>query len=64
MDKSPGPAAAAALENAFAGAESNLGAAGRSWLRRLGGERRVSLLTLDAYARDLRQFLLFLGERF
>ena len=32
----------------------------RAWLAHLTGERRVSLKTLEAYARDLRQFLQFL----
>ena len=32
-------------------------------MRRLPGERRVSPLTLDAYARDLRQFIGFLVAR-
>jgi integrase/recombinase XerC len=45
---------------AFAGADADLDMAARQWLRRLAGERRVSSLTLDAYQRDLRQFLRFL----
>jgi integrase/recombinase XerC len=36
--------------------------AGR-WLAHLAGERRVSAHTLEAYARDLRQFLSHLAER-
>ena len=34
------------------------------WLAHLAGERRMSNKTLDAYERDVRQFLLFLAEHF
>jgi integrase/recombinase XerC len=34
------------------------------WLAHLGAERRMSARTLDAYERDLRQFLDFLAEHF
>ncbi len=33
-----------------------------SWLRHLGAERRMSLKTLEAYRRDVLQFLAFLAE--
>jgi integrase/recombinase XerC len=32
----------------------------KAWLDQLGGERRLSALTIDAYERDTRQFLTFL----
>jgi integrase/recombinase XerC len=35
-----------------------------AWLRHLGQERRLSPHSLDAYGRDIRQFLGFLCERF
>ncbi len=34
------------------------------WLGHLRNERRLAALTLDAYGRDVRQFLSFLAERF
>lgn len=34
----------------------------RAWLTHLGAERRLSAKTLDAYQRDVRQFLAFLCE--
>lgn len=47
---------------AFGGAEAELAAMAREWLAELAGERRVSRHTLDAYGRDLGQFLGFLRE--
>lgn len=40
----------------------DLAAAAQGWLAHIGAERRMSRLTSDAYARDLRQFIVFLAE--
>ena len=47
----------------FPAAAPDLAAQGRRWLAHLSGERQVAAHTLDAYARDLRQFLGFLALR-
>ena len=45
-------------------AAPDLAAAAAAWLAHLAGERRLSERTIEAYERDARQFLAFLGERF
>ena len=58
----PKPARSPAL--AALPAAPDLAAAAAAWLVHLAGERRLSERTIEAYGRDARQFLAFLGERF
>jgi integrase/recombinase XerC len=53
----------ALFEAASAVAAPDLAAEIERWLAHLAGERRVSAHTLEAYARDLRQFLIHLALR-
>jgi len=45
-------------------AAPDLAAAMAAWLHHLAHERRLSARTIEAYGRDARQFLAFLGKRF
>ena len=45
-------------------ADAELAEAAGAWLRHLAGERRAAALTLESYARDLRQFLGFAAVHF
>jgi integrase/recombinase XerC len=58
------PPPANSPELAVLPAAPDLAAAAAAWLVRLARERRLSERTIEAYGRDARQFLAFLGERF
>jgi len=47
----------------FGAADADLRRLVDDWRSHLAGERRMAQLTLEAYARDLRQFLDFVGEQ-
>ena len=49
---------------AFPHADAELAGLARAWFEHLAGERRMAALTLEAYARDLRQFLAFAAVHF
>ncbi len=52
----------AARSLAFYPAEADLAEAALGWTRLMTVERRMSALSVEAYARDLRQFITFLAE--
>jgi len=55
---------ATSRETAPPPAAPDLAAAAAAWLKALRDERRLAQRTLEAYGRDVRQFLAFLAERF
>ena len=58
------PKPAASPNSAVLPAAPDLAAAVAAWLHHLAHERRLSARTIEAYGRDARQFLAFLGKRF
>ncbi|MDR3463070.1 MAG: tyrosine recombinase XerC [Beijerinckiaceae bacterium] len=46
----------------FPAAQADLAAAAQTWIAHITGERRLSAHSVEAYGRDLRQFLAFLAE--
>lgn len=52
----------APAELAFPPALPDLARAAQAWLRLLSTERRLSALSVEAYARDVRQFITFLAD--
>ncbi len=54
----------AAMVPSFGPAEAELTLAAQAWLKELASEKRLAALTCEAYARDLRQFIVFLSEHF
>ncbi|MGD0634764.1 MAG: tyrosine recombinase XerC [Beijerinckiaceae bacterium] len=47
---------------AFPPAQADLAAAAQAWMAHIAGERRLSAHSIDAYRRDVRQFIAFLAE--
>jgi integrase/recombinase XerC len=48
----------------FGPADAALTEAAQAWLKEIASEKRLAVLTCEAYARDLRQFITFLTEHF
>ena len=66
MSRDAAPAARPPSHDAppFPHADAELAGLAKAWFEHLAGERRVAALTLDAYSRDLRQFLAFAAVHF